>query len=258
VTVNSASITGAAFSIVGATLPATLNPSQSMTLQVQFKPAATGSATGNLTITSNSTTGSTAVVSLSGTGAAANPQLTLSAATLSFGSVNVNSSATQTVTLTSSGSSPLTVTSASTTGASFALVGGSFPITLNPNQSTTLQAKFSPTAAGSVTGNLTISSNSTSGSTTVVSLSGTGTAVAHEVDLSWSAPTSSPDPVAGYNIYRSTGSGAAVLINSSMDTQITYVDSTVASGSTYNYIVKSVDSQGVESVPSNGVSVTVP
>jgi Domain of unknown function (DUF4082)/Abnormal spindle-like microcephaly-assoc'd, ASPM-SPD-2-Hydin len=257
-TVNSASITGAAFSIVGATMPATLNPGQSMTLQVQFKPAATGSATGNLTVSSNSTTGSTAVVSLSGTGTTANSKLTLSATTLSFGSVTVNSSTTQSLTLTSSGTSPVTVNAASITGSGFTLVGGSFPVTLNPNQSTTLQVQFKPTAAGSVTGNLTISSNSTSGSTAAVSLSGTGTATPHEVDLSWTAPGSSADPVAGYNVYRSSGGGADQLINASVLTATSYVDSTVVSGSTYSYTVKSVDNGGVESTSSNQTTVTIP
>ena len=258
VTVNSASISGAAFSLVGATLPATLNPGQSISLQVQFKPAATGLATGNLTISSNSTTGGTAVVSLSGTGTTANSQLTLSATTLSFGSVAINSSTTQSLTLTSSGTSPVTVNSASISGSGFTIVGGSFPITLNPNQSATVQVQFKPTAAGSVTGNLTISSNSTNGSTAVVSLSGTGTATPHEVDLSWAAPGSSPDPVAGYNIYRSTGGGSDQLINASILTQTSYIDSTVVSGTTYSYTVKSVDSNGVESVASNPITVTIP
>jgi hypothetical protein len=258
VTINSASISGAAFSIAGATLPATLNPGQSMTLQVQFKPTATGSATGNLTIGSNSTSGSTAVIPLSGTGTTANSKLTLSATTLSFGSLAVNSSTTQSLTLTSSGTSALTVNSASIAGTGFTIVGGSFPVTLNPNQSATVQVQFKPTAAGSANGSLTISSNATTGATTVVSLSGTGTAVAHQVNISWSAPSSSPDPVVGYNVYRSTGSGASQLLNPSVQTPTSYVDSTVVSGSTYNYIVKSVDSAGVESMPSNQITVTIP
>ena len=258
VTVNSASISGAAFTIVGATLPATLNPGQSMTLQVQFKPTATGSATGSLTIGSNSTTGSTAVVSLNGTGTTANSKLTLSASTLSFGNLAVNSSTTQSLTLTSSGASALTVNSASITGTGFTIVGGSFPVTLNPNQSATLQVQFKPTAAGSATGSLTISSNATTGATAVVSLSGTGTSAAHEVDLFWSAPGSSADPVVGYNVYRSAGGGASQLLNPSVQTPTSFVDSTVVSGTSYSYIVKSVDSSGVESVPSNQMTVTVP
>jgi Domain of unknown function (DUF4082)/Abnormal spindle-like microcephaly-assoc'd, ASPM-SPD-2-Hydin len=258
VTVNSVSITGAAFTIVAGTFPVTLTPNQSVTLQVQFKPSATGSTTGQLTISSNSTSGGTAVVSLSGTGTAGKPQLTLGATSLSFGSVSVNSPATQSLTLTSSGTAPVTVNSVSITGAGFTIVGGSFPVTLASNQSMTLQVQFKPTATGSTTGQLTISSNSTSGGTAVVSLSGTGAAIAHEVDLSWNAPSSSPDSVAGYNVYRSTGSGAAQLINSSIDAQISYVDSTVVSGGTYSYIVKSVDNGGVESVPSNQINVTIP
>ena len=258
VTVNSASITGIGFSIVAGSFPATLSPNQSLTLQLQFKPTTSGAATGKLTISSNSTTGSTATVSLSGTGAAANPQLKVSATTLSFGSVAVNSATTGSVTLTSSGTTAVTVSSASITGAGFSIVGGTFPATLNPNQTMTLQVQFKPTAAGSDTGQLAINSNSTTGATAAVALSGTGTAVAGQVDLSWSAPSSSANPVAGYNVYRALGSGAFGLVNSSMDTATTYVDTGVTSGDTYNYIVKSVDTSGVESAPSNEIAVAVP
>jgi fibronectin type 3 domain-containing protein len=64
--------------------------------------------------------------------------------------------------------------------------------------------------------------------------------------------------VAGYNIYRVTGSGSFVLINSSPDSAVVYVDSTVVGGTTYSYEVKSVDSSGVESVASNEITVTIP
>jgi fibronectin type 3 domain-containing protein len=131
-------------------------------------------------------------------------------------------------------------------------------VTLNPNQSLTLQVQFKPTTSGSATGQLTISSDSAPGSTTLISLSGTGTALPHEVDLSWNAPVSSPDPVAGYNIYRATAGGSFQLINTSVQVQITYVDSTVSSGATYNYVVKSIDSGGIESDPSNQIAVTIP
>jgi Abnormal spindle-like microcephaly-assoc'd, ASPM-SPD-2-Hydin len=258
VTVNSAAITGAGFTIVAQSFPVTLNPTQSVTLQVKFDPTATGTASGQITISSNSTTGGKALVALGGTGTAGNPQLTISAGSVSFGSVAVNTTTTQSLTLTSTGSTPVTVNSATIAGAGFTIVGGGFPVTLNPTQTLTLQLQFVPTTAGALTGQITISSNSTSGSTAVVALSGTGTAVAHEVDLSWDAPASSPDPVAGYNIYRATGTGSLVLINSSPDSAVVYVDSTVVSGATYSYVVKSVDSGGVESVASNEITVTIP
>jgi fibronectin type 3 domain-containing protein len=91
-----------------------------------------------------------------------------------------------------------------------------------------------------------------------VVLSGTGAAASHQVSLSWTAPPSSPDPVAGYNIYRSTSGGANQLLNASVDAQTSYVDSTVSSGITYTYTVTSVDGQGNQSVPSSPASVTVP
>ncbi len=258
VTVNSAAITGSGFTIVAQSFPVTLNPHQSLTLQVQFDPTATGTASGQLTISSNSTTGGTAVVALSGTSTAANPQLTISATALSFGSVTVNTATTQSLTLTSSGTTPVTVNSAAITGAGFTIVGGSFPVTLNPTQTLALQIQFEPTTTGAVTGQLTISSNSTSGSTTAVALSGTGTAAAHEVSLSWDAPASSPVPVEGYNIYRATGGGSFALINPAPVTAVSYVDSTVVSGTTYTYEVMSVDSSGVQSIASNEITVTIP
>jgi hypothetical protein len=172
--------------------------------------------------------------------------------------VTVNTSTTQSVTLTSSGTSPVTISAASITGAGFTTVGGSFPLTLNPQQTATLQVQFLPTATGAVAGQLTISSNSTSSGSAVVALGGTGTAVAHSVDLSWSAPTSSADPVAGYNIYRSLTGGSPQLLNSTPITGTTYVDNSVVSGSNYAYAVESVDTNGLQSAPSNEIQVTIP
>ncbi len=61
-TVKTATITGSGFTIVGGSLPATLNPTQTVTLQVQFLPTAVGPASGQISISSDSSTGSTAVV----------------------------------------------------------------------------------------------------------------------------------------------------------------------------------------------------
>jgi fibronectin type 3 domain-containing protein len=81
---------------------------------------------------------------------------------------------------------------------------------------------------------------------------------ASEVQLNWDAPNASSDPIAGYHVYRTTGSSSNYSMLSTLDTQTTYTDTTVQSGATYDYIVKSVDTNGVESGPSNPVSVTIP
>ena len=81
----------------------------------------------------------------------------------------------------------------------------------------------------------------------------------HLVDLSWSAPSNSPDPVAGYHIYKSSDGGNTYqLLNSAVNTGTTYEDTIVQSGQSYDYYVTSVDSSGVESAPSNTIGATIP
>jgi hypothetical protein len=259
VTVSAVSEAGAGFSLSGPSFPATLNPGQSVTVQVTFDPTAATSYIGNLTITSNSTTG-TAMVTLSGTGsAAANPVLTVSAGSLDFGSVPVGTPSTLSLTLTSTGNSPVTVSAESLAGAGFSVSGATFPVTLNPTVAIKLQVQFDPTAAGTATGQLTFASNSSTGGTTTVSLTGNGTAVQHQVTLSWSPPTNSPVPVSGYHIYRSTGATSTYVLETSLaNSQTSYVDTSVLASVTYAYYVTSVDSAGTESSPSNQVTVTIP
>ena len=82
-----------------------------------------------------------------------------------------------------------------------------------------------------------------------------------EVNLTWDAPASSPDPVAGYNAYRAqSGSTNYTLLNSAplALTPTVYTDLGSGCGVIQNYIVESVDAQGVTSVPSNVVSSPLP
>ena len=182
--------------------------------------------------------------------------LGINATSVSFGNVIINTPATQPVTLSSTGTAAVTVNSATVSGSGFT-VSGPIPATLNPGQSVTLNVQFDPSSTGPTTGQLTIKSNSSSNSTAVLNMSGTGEP--HEVALNWTAPGSSSDPVAGYNLYRApAGSSSYQLVNSSMDTQTTYTDNSVQSGKGYSYVVKSVDSAGDESAASNSINVTIP
>ena len=83
----------------------------------------------------------------------------------------------------------------------------------------------------------------------------------YQVNLSWDAPTSSPDPVAGYNAYRSPSGVASYQQLNATElplTPTTYSDVTVVGGNSYDYIVESVDASGVTSAPSNVATVSIP
>jgi hypothetical protein len=158
------------FSLSGLTLPTTLAAGQSATFQVKFAPTTTGSVTGSLSLTSNASNSPTAV-SLSGAGATQAGTLSASPSAVSFGSVVVGSSATQNVTITAATGSVTISQSTASTG--FSLSGLTLPTTLAAGQSATFQVKFAPTTTGSVTGNLSLTSNA-SNSPTAIALSGTG------------------------------------------------------------------------------------
>jgi hypothetical protein len=186
--------------------------------------------------------------------------LTLGSTAVAFGSVNLNSPATQTVKLTSSGTGSVTISAATIKGTGFTMSGLTAPVTLTAGQTATLDLVFDPTAAGTDSGSVTISSNATSGATSTIALSGTGTSTsAYQVELNWDAPTESGVTVSGYHVYRApSGSTSYTLMNSSISQPTTYTDTTVKAASTYNYEVTSVDSSGVESSPSSVYTATIP
>jgi Abnormal spindle-like microcephaly-assoc'd, ASPM-SPD-2-Hydin len=188
--------------------------------------------------------------------------LGISTANLAFGNVTVNTSSTLPVVLTSTGTAPVTINSATLNGTGFTMSGATFPVTLNPTLALTLDVSFDPQAAGAVSGQLTVDSNASTNSTATVGISGTGVSAggssSHQVTLNWDAPSSSSDPVVGYDIYRATGGATYELLNSSTDTQTTYIDTNVQANATYVYYVTSVDSSGVQSSSSNMVTTSIP
>ena len=151
--------------------PNLVNPGTSCTLSILFAPTTIQSGSGTFSI-SGDFAATPSSVSLSGTADLSGA--TLSPAALMFASQNVGSaSAPQTVTLSSTGNVPLNLTSIQTTG--------DFSQTNNCGTSVavaascTITVSFSPTAHGSRTGTLTVSSDANTPIPSVT-LSGTGTA----------------------------------------------------------------------------------
>ncbi len=72
----------------------------------------------------------------------------------------------------------------------------------------------------------------------------------------WNSSTSA---VIGYNVYRSTiHGGPYTQVNNVLESSTSYVDQDVVGGTTYFYVVTSVDASNVESVNSNEAVVSVP
>jgi hypothetical protein len=150
------------------------------TVAVEFAPTVVGAASASVNIADNSPT-SPQTVPLTGTGGGA--VATLSASTLTFGSVSVgNTSAAQTVTLTNNGNSSLILSSLGISGAnpsdfqimsqSTCPIGGTG---IAPLESCSIAVDFVPQASGSRFATVNIADNA-AGSPQIISLNGTGTA----------------------------------------------------------------------------------
>jgi hypothetical protein len=173
VTISQVGISGTGFSSTGITTPVTLTVGQSATFTVAFTPASAGSVSGNLTITSNASN-PTLIIPLSGT-AVAPGALGSNPASLSFGSVTLGSKQSLSETLTNTGGSSVTISQVGISGTGYSLTGITAPVTLTAGQSATFTVAFTPASAGSVSGNVTITSNASNPSLTIP-LSGTGIA----------------------------------------------------------------------------------
>lgn len=231
--------TGSAFSLSGPTLPLTLDPGQTATFNVTFAPQSAGATGGSLFVS-----GPALDIPLTGTGTAPG-QLVIAPAPLNFGDVPDGTTETLPITLSAAGTS-VTVSSVSSSSAQFVLDGASFPFTIAGGQSVSFNVAFTPKNSGTDSGSFLFVSNA-SNSQALESLTGIGTVTPYSVNLSWD---SSPDAT-GYNVYRSTNpSGTYSKINSTLDPNTAYTDSTVAPGQTYYYEATSVDSSGKESTRS--------
>lgn len=162
----------------------------SCTVSVKFAPTATGSRSGALTVNAGGTTNT---VSLSGTGTAPGPVLNTDPASLSFDGTVVGSSApVQTVTVTNSGTASANISNVAVTG-DFSQTNNCS--TLAVGASCSVRVGFKPTAGGSRTGNLTVTSNANNSPTTV-SLSGSG--IDSGTDIAAGRPTTASSSSSPY------------------------------------------------------------
>jgi hypothetical protein len=138
-------------------------------------------------------------------------------ASITFGSVKVGNSQSQSTTLTNSGSSAVTITQISASSSAFSSSGLSLPQTVPAGQSVSFNAIFSPSSAESTNGSLTVSSNA-SNSTLSIALNGTGTNQTPSAQLSVSPSSFNFGNIAVGGSQSQNGSlvanGASVTISS--------------------------------------------
>jgi len=253
------------FVITGPSVPRVVLPNMGLDYTLAFTPTTPGSATGSLTIQSNAIQ-STASVSLAGVGEKVVAMVAVSPAALNFGNLNLQTTATKSVTLQNTGDVSVAVSGITVAGSGFGYSDLSPGFSLAPSQSVTFQVWFRPQVKGAASGTVSILSANLS-SPASLALAGDGvsptttapstpTAVQQTVELSWNPSTST---VVGYYVYRSQSAGSGFQkISASPVGATNYTDSTVNSGTTYYYEVTAVNAAGEESAYSNEATAVVP
>jgi hypothetical protein len=170
---SSATASGSIFSLSAAVMPQKLPAGGTLSFDINFTPPTAGTASGSVSLVSNAPTSPT-LVNLSGNGVAAMPAISVSSADVSFGTVSIGSSQTQSIKISNAGDASLTVTAAKMGGSTtFGENGLTLPLTIAAGNSSNFNVKFAPTASGSVSGTMSLVSNAPT-SPTVVSFSGSG------------------------------------------------------------------------------------
>ena len=254
VTISQATVSNAAFSIRGLTLPLSLAGGHSVTFKVVFVPRVAGATSGSLSVRSTASNPQLSVA-LSG-GEASRGKLTLSPATLNFGSVTSGSQSSLKGALSATGQS-VTLWSVTTTNAEFKVSGISLPLTIPAGHSVPFTVTFAPQSAGTTSGTLAFQSNASNSPADESVTGGAAGTAQHSVTLSWAA--SSSTGVMGYNVYRSTVSGGPYArLTSGPDASLSYTDGAVSAGQSYFYVVTAVESNGTESTYSNQAMAVIP
>jgi hypothetical protein len=148
------------FALAQNTCAGSLEAGASCTVGVLFDPTATGIEAGTLTVSSASI-GNIAIVELGGTGAVAAAIQVAPATILPFATTDVGQTSSPVAfTVTNTGIATALSNLALAVPAGFQLVNDTCAATLGPGMSCTAGVEFAPTAAGSQTGNLTVTSSS--------------------------------------------------------------------------------------------------
>jgi hypothetical protein len=211
--ITQAPVSGAGFSLVGSNLPATMAAGASATVQIQFAPTTDGAAAGSYSIASDATN-SPVAIALSGMGTTTGFGVT--PGSISFGSVAVGSNNLKTVTVTNTGNTSVSIQLVTPSGTGFSVSGISTPMSVASGSSATFNAVFAPSAAGSMTGSISVTANA-AGSPATIALTGSAVQSQSQLTVSSSSVTFGSVNVGGsssQNITLTNSGNAALNITS--------------------------------------------
>jgi outer membrane protein assembly factor BamB len=161
------------------TLPIVITPNDSYNFTIFFDPLSYGSYSCILTIESNDPVNSVEEVTLSGYGIEEDPQIVVSPNSLNYGSIRVGAITGRFIEISNQGSGTLEITTLEFDDTHFFVDDTVvLPIALTPTQTYDLRIWFSPDAATTFNGTMSISSNDPVTPIYDVTLSGTGDATA--------------------------------------------------------------------------------
>jgi Abnormal spindle-like microcephaly-assoc'd, ASPM-SPD-2-Hydin/Protein of unknown function (DUF1573) len=194
-----------------------VNAGANTTFTVTFTPTAEGSASGNISITSDAP-GSPAQLALSGTGLQS--QIAATPTSVAFSSVTIGSNSSQPITLQNNGNSTLTFSGILVSGSGMSINGLTTTSTVVAGGSLTFNAVFTPTTAGAVTGSVKLTTNGTPSSLTI-NLGGTG--VATQATM-----TVNPSPVAFGNVSVGSNSTKTVTVSNTGNATLNITAATIS------------------------------
>src|SRR5271168_5059651 len=157
--ISKMAFSGTGVSVSGLTTPMTLAAGQATSFTVTYKPSSPGTLGGTVSITSNASDPSV-VIDLSATATStAVADLTVSPTSITFGSVAVGNTATQTVKLTNTGNGSASISKMAFSGTGVSVSGLTAPMTLNAGQTANFTVTYMPVSAGTLGGTVSITSN---------------------------------------------------------------------------------------------------
>ena len=245
-------VSNADIQVTGVMVPVVVAHGTSQAFTISYRPKAEQRINGEVRIYTN-VDEAPFVVKVRASSNAVQAELTASAASLAFEDVATGSTSRKELSLRNTGNREVRLGGISASGGDFSSSDAG-AVSLAPGQEISLGVNFTPKGGGRQTGSLRIR-NASGGSLLEIPLVANGASTSQStVKLNWEA---SPVSVAGYAIYRAADpTGPYTRISSVPSAE--FIDTGLAAGHTYYYVVTALNPDDTESEYSEPISATVP